>query len=373
MSREKLQIRRAEYSDAPGWDDYIAANRDGLAYHRFAWKQAIEASYGFDCPYFLAEQNNRICGVLPTAHIHFPIDKGQLVSLPYCDVGGIFANHPEIADALFNHACDYARAHKIAKIEIRTPPAVSAASNPDKRNTHKKGFAHDNPGPTGVRKVRMLLELQESSDALLATFKSKLRSQVKKPAREGLFSRLGGQELLKDFYPVFAENMRDLGSPVHSKNWLRNVLKHYGENARCGVVYMPDQTPAAAGIILCHNHVVSIPWASSLQRFNRFNPNMFLYWTFLEFAADKGYRFFDFGRSTPGEGTYKFKAQWGAKPQPLNWQRWMISNKKEVQASSEPAVSSSGGTRDVAEQIISKTPLPVATFLGSRLRKYITL
>ena len=31
------------------------------------------------------------------------------------------------------------------------------------------------------------------------------------------------------------------------------------------------------------------------------------------------YAFFDFGRSSEGEGTYKFKKQWGAKPTPLVW------------------------------------------------------
>jgi hypothetical protein len=47
---------------------------------------------------------------------------------------------------------------------------------------------------------------------------------------------------------------------------------------------------------------------------------MLLYWTKLEYACDNGNKTFDFGRSTPGEGTYRFKPQWGAKPQPLHWQ-----------------------------------------------------
>ena len=77
--------------------------------------------------------------------------------------------------------------------------------------------------------------------------------------------------------------------------------------------------PAAGGVILCHSQTVSIPWASAHRHLNRWNPNMLLYWTFLEYAADQGYAFFDFGRSTPGEGTYRFKEQWGAKPAPLFW------------------------------------------------------
>ena len=34
-------------------------------------------------------------------------------------------------------------------------------------------------------------------------------------------------------------------------------------------------------------------------------------------------RRFDFGRSTPHEGTYQFKQQWGAAPQQLYWEYWL--------------------------------------------------
>lgn len=368
-----MQIRRAENSDASIWDAYVAGSPEGLAYHYFAWKQATEAAYGFDCPYFIAEEKSRVCGVLPTVHVHLPFQKGQLVSLPYCDAGGILADRPDIASALFNQACAYAREHNISKLEIRQPPPLTAADNPDKAGAREANSRHAAPAPQPPEKVRMLLELPESSDALLAGFKSKLRSQVKRPARDGLTARLGGAELLNDFYPVFAENMRDLGSPVHCKDWLGRVLMAYGENAGCGVVYMPDRTAAAAGIILCHRRIVSIPWASSRQRFNRCSPNMLLYWTFLKYAADSGYPFFDFGRSTPGEGTYRFKAQWGATPQPLDWQRWVVNDKSASRMASAGFTVSTGRTRERLEQIIRKTPLPVATFLGSRIRKYIPL
>ena len=50
---------------------------------------------------------------------------------------------------------------------------------------------------------------------------------------------------------------------------------------------------------------------------------MILYWTVLKYACEHRYRIFDFGRSTPDEGTYRFKAQWGAVPSPLYWHYWM--------------------------------------------------
>jgi len=39
--------------------------------------------------------------------------------------------------------------------------------------------------------------------------------------------------------------------------------------------------------------------------------------------SKKGYKKFDFGRSTIDAGTYKFKEQWGAQPQKLYWYYWL--------------------------------------------------
>jgi lipid II:glycine glycyltransferase (peptidoglycan interpeptide bridge formation enzyme) len=152
----------------------------------------------------------------------------------------------------------------------------------------------------------MVLSLPDSAEELLAGFKAKLRSQVKKPLKDGLTGEIVGRDGLADFYRVFTENMRDLGSPVHSRRWFESILNAYGDNARIGLVKTPEDELAAAGIILLHKTTISIPWASSLRRYNRQNPNMLLYWSFLAFAADHGFKSFDFGRSTPGEGARRW-------------------------------------------------------------------
>ncbi|MFM7926730.1 MAG: GNAT family N-acetyltransferase, partial [Pirellula sp.] len=76
--------------------------------------------------------------------------------------------------------------------------------------------------------------------------------------------------------------------------------------------------------VLIHHHGrTEIPSASSLRRWNSAGVNMWMYWKLLERAIEKGSREFDFGRSTHGSGTYKFKEQWGAKPHPAIWQYYV--------------------------------------------------
>jgi hypothetical protein len=72
-----------------------------------------------------------------------------------------------------------------------------------------------------------------------------------------------------------------------------------------------------------HAKRTEIPSASALREFNSTNVNMWMYWQLLQRAIEMGSSEFDFGRSTIGAGTYKFKEQWGAKPSPAVWQYYV--------------------------------------------------
>ncbi|MCP3893946.1 MAG: GNAT family N-acetyltransferase, partial [Bacteroides sp.] len=133
-----------------------------------------------------------------------------------------------------------------------------------------------------------------------------------------------------------------------------------------GLVFR-NTLPVGAGIILRSGQNISIPWASTLKEYNRLNPNMLLYWNFLQFAADSGNTRFDFGRSTPDEGTYRFKAQWGALPQQLIWHNILLKKQRPPQNHSEKSY------RKSVEQIWKRIPLSLANFVGPIVRRYITL
>jgi hypothetical protein len=176
---------------------------------------------------------------------------------------------------------------------------------------------------------------------------------------------MGAAELVDEFYQVFSRNMRELGSPVHAKGWIAAVIDAYDGCARIGIV-SKGSVPVAGGIILEHRDTVSIPWASALSAYSKSSPNMLLYWGFLEYAADNRFTSFDFGRSTPGEGTYLFKQQWGAQPEPLSWYA-------EEQDDPMGGISRPGGLRQTVETIWSKLPSAVTDTLGPLIRGFITL
>ena len=356
----RVDIREAGPADAQAWNAYVDRNPKGNAYQLYGFGSAVESAYGYAIRYLMACTGQQITGVLPLIHVRRPLGKGALVSLPYCDAGGILSDDPTIEEALLAAARERAQALN-CELAVRSIVPIMGLNPAETENQDKVG---------------MLLDLPESPDRLMASFKAKLRSQVKKPLRDGLVVEMGGQELLDAFYGVFCENMRDLGSPAHSREWFKQILKGYGNRAHIGLVRMPDGQPAAAGMILCHRQRISIPWASSLRRYNRWNPNMLLYWQFLSHATTLGARHFDFGRSTPGQGTHRFKKQWGAVQTPLHWATFDRRGEWRPEPHSKDEKNAGGktpGLRDTASRILSTLPVPVLTWVGTRTRRYITL
>ena len=82
----------------------------------------------------------------------------------------------------------------------------------------------------------MLLDLPSSAEELWDGFKSKLRSQIRKAEKNGLTFEFANEKI-DDYYSVFSLNMRDLGSPVHSKKWFEEITKQFKDNAKLGLVY----------------------------------------------------------------------------------------------------------------------------------------
>jgi FemAB-related protein (PEP-CTERM system-associated) len=214
-------------------------------------------------------------------------------------------------------------------------------------------------------KVRIVRPLPEGSEQLLSSFKSKLRSQIRKPIREGLHSAIGGLELLTGFYEVFSINMRDLGSPVHSKKFFACLLNEFREHAKIFLIYKGSQ-PVAASLVFGFQNILSNPWSSSLKKFSQLSPNMLLYWSMLEYACDSGYEYFDFGRSTPDEGTYKFKVQWEAKPKPLYW--YYLGEQKDLRGE-----HSQSSKFHLAISCWKWLPVSVTRIWGPVLRRHIGL
>jgi serine/alanine adding enzyme len=361
-----LQITTS--SDPIAWDAYVCSHPKACLYHLSGWLRVIHKTYGHKVYSLAAVESGdsvRIAGILPLVHMKYPLFGNTLVSMPFFDMGGVLADSPAAEKNLLDHALSLAEGLGARSIELRHTASSALLSG---QHEFQSVF---NGKPLHCRarsqKVRMLLDLPGSSDALMKSFKSKLRSQISRPIKEGLKVKSGGAELVDEFYEVFSENMRDLGSPVHAKLLIKNVLTEFPNQARIFLIHKTDLSLATA-LTIGFNDTLENPWASALRRYGNLSPNMLLYWKMLEYAADNGFRRFDFGRSSPGEGTFKFKEQWGASPAPLRWYNLVLSG-----AITESSGGNPGRLYNVPIEIWKRLPVAVTRVLGPPIRKHISL
>ena len=314
------------------WDRYVLNHPQGGPFHLFGWKTIFKQVYNLSTFYLMAtpsvdgqassgSTDSNIRGILPLAVLHTGPKRRRLVSLPYVDVAGVLASDRHCETLLLEAAIQIARKNQARWIELRQiNPLKCAPSNETSARPAGIFNLETNVRAWQVSSHKASLRRPLPADAkqLMQSFKSKLRSQVKKALKNGLTHDVGGANLLPAFYQVFSRNMRDLGSPIHHYRLFEALFDTFGDRPRVALVRYGN-TPVAASIILQYGNQLHNPWASSVKNFRKLGSNMLLYWTMLSYACDEGMDIFDFGRSSPGAGTFNFKRQWEAEPTPLYW------------------------------------------------------
>jgi serine/alanine adding enzyme len=329
--------------DGTAWDAYVASHQDSTNYHQYGWRKVVEKSFGHKTYYLTAKNSgDDICGILPLVHMKSRLFGSFLVSLPFFNYGGLLCNGENYVEALLNNARSILEELCAAHVELRH------------MNNHQNGLA------TKEHKVTMILELKKDEEAQWKSLDAKVRNQVRKAEKSGLYAVTGQLELLDGFYEVFCRNMRDLGTPVYGKNFFRNILETFPDTSRI-ISIMLDGKTVASGLLTWFRDTLEVPWASSIRDYREMCPNNLLYWEAIRFAIRNGSRRFDFGRSTPDEGTYRFKKQWGALPYPLHWQ-YLLREGEDL-----PELNTKNPKFELAIKVWQRLPLMVTNLLGPRI------
>lgn len=327
--------------DPAAWDRYVTARVPNPLYHSTRWDRVFSV-YRLPVIRLMALRDGEPVGVLSMVWQRSLLFGNHLVSLPWFDAAGIVADDTAARDALADAAVEEAR----------------------KRNARVVQLRYDTPvdGWETVRtdKVLMRLAMDEDSAALWSRFGPKVRNQVRKGQKSGLTVEEGGSELLDDFYRIYSHNMRDLGSPAHSRRFFTVVVDAFQCETRVYLV-RHEGLVIGAGMTLSNNDHLDIPWASSLRRYNSLCVNHVMYWHILERACGAGFRWFHFGRSTVDSGTYRFKRQWGAEPQQLYW--YFLGDQDRARRAAMPPEESFG----LATRVWQRLPVSVTRWAGPRI------
>ncbi len=324
-----------------GWNSFLEQfGYDGF-HLRSEWGTIFREAMQHQPHYLWVTQDDTIIGVLPLMFIRGPIFGRFLVSQPYLNTGGVLARSAEAERDLIDAAVVLADRLDAKHLELR----------------HERQVEHEKFNATNAEKVHMRLALPQSPDELWDGLKSKVRSQVRKPLNnESLTAHFGSAERLDEFYAIFCRNMRDLGTPPFSKRLFSSMLSNFADHSEICSIHL-NSRPIASGFLLHGPGVTLIPSASSLREYNSTCCNMLMYWHALKRSVERGQKIFDFGRSTPEAGTWRFKKQWGAEEVPAVWQYYLRQG--EVR-DMRPA----GGRYDRIIAVWQKLPVWVTRVIG---------
>jgi FemAB-related protein (PEP-CTERM system-associated) len=256
--------------------------------------------------------------------------------MPFLNAGGPVGD-PGAVRALANWAQAEARRSGADLLELRSRAPV------------------DGDVTRSDRKITVHRELPADATLLWTSFPSKLRSQIRRPQKEGFEPRFGLDQ--RDaFYEVFARDMRSLGTPVLPRVLFERLASVFPDAVEFGVVYRGEQ-PIAAGCGFMWRNEFEMVWASSLREFRRQAPNMLLYWSFMQRMIDRGIGIFDFGRCSPGGNTHAFKRQWGGSDIALPWAQWSRGDMTATPTPTRPIFRA-------AAACWKRLPLSIANRLG---------
>lgn len=345
------------------WDGYVSKKGPTGLNSLSAYLRAIVNSLGHKNISLIALNDTQdVIGALPLILTKSALFGTFSTSIPFFNYGGVLADDVPTETRLLQDAFELCRLEGASSVQLRESRDCEhiIASDPSIQClTHKVHMRMPLPAPGEP--------IGEGNAKQRAKLKSQAGLFTRKSQEEGFSTNIlfGHAELLDDFYTVFSRHMRDLGTPVYSKKWFRGVLSELKDSAKLVVVYM-DKNPVATAFLIQHGNYLNIPWASTLKRVNHYSVNTFMYWHIIQHAQEKDVKILDFGRSTEGEGTYRFKKQWGAIAYPCYWLNKPLGEKGKVDN-----LSPTNPKFSLAIKIWQNLPLWLTNMIGPGIVKNI--
>jgi FemAB-related protein (PEP-CTERM system-associated) len=338
-----LTVQTLDEATVNRWDEYVQRAEGATFFHRAGWKEVLDRAFGHKTHFLCACDGEVIVGILPLAQVKSLLFGNALSSLPFCVYGGVVADNEEVAQVLRREACRLADDLNVGALEFRNREA-STTDWPVKElyYTFRKGIDSDD-------------------DVNLKAIPNRQRAMVRKGIKEGLQGEWGNKT--GRFYRVYAESVRNLGTPVFSAKYLRILKEVFGDD--CGVLMITHDGQDVAAVMSFYFRDEVIPYyggSTSAARTIK-GVNHYMYWELMRRSAEQGYRLFDFGRSKAGTGPYSFKKNFGFEPQPLPYEYYLV--KSDVM----PDVNPLNPKYRMMINMWSKLPLPVANFVGPFLAR----
>ena len=240
---------------------------------------------------------------------------GPSVGLAYVPRGPL-AESAAGAEALIEASIDEARRHGASL--LRVEPICSTHAAMLEARGFRKTEAFVQIPRTGI------VDLAGDDAELLASFKSKMRYNIRLAARRGVdIETDAGEPALDDFYEMTRATAARQGFAVHAKSYYRDVAHTFGDDAALFVARFEGRPLAALMSVAFGPEAVYLYGASSDAERGRMAPHA-VQWAAMRWARSRGCRRYDlWGMADPNDpndpmsGVHRFKL--GFNPRLVNY------------------------------------------------------
>lgn len=322
---------------------FLADHPEATVFHRPEWLLAVADGTGNPALALVIERGSDLFAYLPLNELHSPVFGRLLASSGFAVGGGLLVSTGADADAVFAAVVELAQRRSCPTIELRGGRLPTATAEWSLKSEAHCGF---------------VAPLADGDEALLLAIPRKQRAEVRKGLEFDLTVTAGRDEPDRAaHYAVYAESVRNLGTPVFPRALFDAVLDRFGADADILTVWSQGD-PVASVLSLYHRGAVLPYWGGGTRAARRLRANDRMYFELMRHARARGCGQFDFGRSKTGSGAYHFKRNWGFEPAPLTYAVWTA-----LGAAKRDANPNSAGNAALA-RIWQRLPLGVANRLG---------
>lgn len=326
------------------WDAFVASTKAANFSHQCDWLQLCSEVYGGEPHYIAAYGGARIVGVMPVM-LRSVIGAGRvLYATPFADEGGCCTDDADVEAQLIQAAISLGEEVGASYLEVRqrTPLVVD--------------------GVCDQSRVTLEMPLPADKQALWESLSKNMRKKVRRAGRDGLISEEGGPEHIPSFYDIYAANMQDLGSPMHSRRFFEALFHRFPEDMLSVIVRIEETgLVVGAAVAIRFGEVLTVLCAHSAREHFELFPNNLLYWHLLEAAIEWGCRVANFGRSPVDTGIYAYKKSWHMDDHQLYYTRVPVCGQPPEADARE------GRTYALFREMWRRMPSPIARAIGPRL------
>jgi FemAB-related protein (PEP-CTERM system-associated) len=328
----------------PKWRDYVGRNPRATLFHELAWRDLLVSAFRHRPCYLMAERQGAVVGVLPLVEVRSVFFGVSMVSVPFGVYGGILADDAVAAAKLADSAGQLARLAGAAYVELR--------------HLHDPGLAL----PSSDLYVTFLADVPPTREGCLERIPRKARAEVRKAlAQPGLSVDTSSRDV-PEFYRLFAENKRKLGSPIFPESLFWRAIEAFGDD--CFILRVRHEGATVASVLsFIHRDTIMPYYSGASDRAQELSANNLMYFALMEEAGRRGLKRFDFGRSRRETGSYAFKKNQGFEPVALKY-HYVLDNGAKV-----PAVNPDNPKYNLARELFRRLPMPLAAKLGSLVSK----